>query len=216
MHKILVVDDSRSALMALKTQLDQNLFEVQTAQSAAEAMTILAGATPDCILSDYEMPETDGPTFCTSLKAIDRLKHVPVIILTSKAGTEVLLAAIAAGADDFLSKDSDVRIIAAKISAMIRIKKTQDELSQLKRVAGIKQIVATYNHEFNNPLTIAIGNLAFLRSAISDEGHLTRVHRAYDALERMAGLVRKIRELRDYVESNYSAGEDMISLPKAS
>ena len=212
MNKLLIIDDSRAALKALCMQLDPNLFAIATAQSAAEGLKSLEEQLPDCILTDYEMPEVNGPGLCRIVKTHEKFKHIPIIVLTSMTETAHILEAIEAGANDFVSKDSDMRVIIAKILGMIRFKKTQDELLQLRRVAGIKQIVATYNHEFNNPLAIAIGNLSFLRTSITDPQQLHRVQRAYEALERMAGLVRKIRDLRDYVEQNYSTTETMLTL----
>jgi len=210
MNKLLIVDDSRAALLALKGQLESDLYSVQTAFSATEALEILESTTPDCILTDYEMPEMDGPTFCRKVKQNARFLHIPVIVLTSMNGSDHLLTAIDAGADDFISKDSDIRIIKAKITAMVRIKRFQDELTHLRRVEGIKQIIATYNHEFNNPLTIAIGNLNWLKKNQVGQEHLTRINRLSEALERMSELVKKIRNLRDYVEGSYAGGENIF------
>jgi CheY-like chemotaxis protein len=212
MHHILIVDDSSAAVAALKSQIDASKFMIHTASSAKDAFTLLENTIPDCILTDYEMPEITGPEFCRMIKLDTRLQHVPVIVLTSLQRTEYLLSAIESGADDFLSKDSDVRIINAKIKAMIRIKSFQDELTHLRRVEGIKQIIATYNHEFNNPLTIAIGNLNWLKKNVTKEDEKARVDLVGEALDRMVGLVKKIRELRDFVESNYALGETMVAV----
>ncbi|MBP9708183.1 MAG: response regulator [Oligoflexales bacterium] len=212
MNKVLIVDDSRAALLALSGQLDADQYSVQTAQSAAEAFKLLESISPDCILTDYEMPDVDGPAFCRQLKEQERFQHIPVIVLTSMTGSDYLLVAIDAGADDFILKDSDIRVIKAKITAMIRIKRFRDELTRLRRIEGIKQIIATYNHEFNNPLTIAIGNLNWLKKNHVGEEQLTRIGRLAEALERMSVLVKKIRDLRDYVESSYTSGENIVKV----
>lgn len=211
-NKLLIVNDSRAAQLALKMQLETELFTVRTAHSASEAFKILETTTPDCILTDYEMPDTDGPTFCRQLKKNESYNHIPVIMLTSMAVSDYLLTAVDAGADDFISKDADIRIIKAKITAMVRIKRFQDELTHLRRVEGIKQIVATYNHEFNNPLTIAIGNLNWLRKNYVGEEQLKRIGRLSDALGRMSELVKKIRDLRDYIEASYVNGENLLKV----
>lgn len=215
MNKLLLVDDSRAALAALCSQLDAQIYAVRTALSVEEALELIAQDPPDCILSDYAMPGIDGPAFCRLLKAEEKFRHIPVVMLTSKSSTDYLLAAIEAGADDFLSKESDIRIIVAKIGAMIRVKKTQDELANLRHISGVKQIIATYNHEFNNPLTIAIGNLNYLRQELAEEKYRIRLDRVWESLVRMSEIVKKIREIREYIETSYSRSEQMIAVTTA-
>jgi CheY-like chemotaxis protein len=215
MHKLLIVDDSRASQLALKSQLDSDALTIRTASSAAEAWIIIKTFRPDCVLTDYEMPEVDGPSLCRSIKAASDLQNTPVIVLTSMSSTDHLLTAIDAGADDFISKDSDIRVIIAKIKAMLRLKAYQDELAQMRRADGIKQMITTYNHEFNNPLTIAIGNLNWLRDHTTDDAHTARIKRLSDALSRMAELVKKIRDLRDFVEARYTESANFIELNKS-
>lgn len=215
MNKILLVDDSLAVLSALKDQISSDTLIVQTASSVRNALKLIEVSLPDCILTDYEMPDTDGPAFCRLLKSDRRFQQIPVIMLTSMTSSDSLLTAIEAGADDFISKDSDIRIIIAKISAMLRLKANQDEVIRLRRVEGIKQIIATYNHEFNNPLTIALGNLNWLKRNSEEQEYRVRLERLGDALQRMTELVKKIRELRDYVESKYAAGESIVSISES-
>lgn len=214
LHKLLLVDDSPSALLALRSQLGQDLFTVVTASSAREALTLLESTLPDCILTDFEMPDMNGPELCKAIKATETLKNIPVIVLTSREDSQSILASIEAGADDYIAKTLDSRVIVAKIAAMLRLKKMSDELNKLQRVVGIKQIIATYNHEFNNPLTIAIGNLSRLESLATDDAQRKHIQSIQGALDRMSDLVRKIRSLRDYVEANYADVETMVALKK--
>ena len=212
MHTILLVDDSQSALQAIKSQIDSEYFCVVTAQSVAEAWVLLEKTAFDCILTDFEMPDVNGPEFCRRVKSNVHFASIPVIMLTSLDHPENLLVSIDAGADDFISKDSDMRIILAKIRAMVRMKSVQDELAKLRRVEGLKQIVATFNHEFNTPLTIALGNLNWLKKNCSDSNQKTRIERLQVSLERMCEIVKKIRELRDYVEASYSGRQEMVAI----
>ena len=212
MPNILAIDDSQVSLNLIRTELVSEGYTVSTAPSAAEGLKLIKVALPDCIVLDFEMPENDGPTFCRQLKGDDRYRHIPVLLLTAKNETSYLLEAINAGADDFIAKDADLRVLKAKVAAMVRTKRIYDELGRMQRVEGIRQIVATYNHEFNNPLTIVIGNLAYLRGSVDDEKNKLRVERAYEAAARMSELVKKIRQLRDYVDSSYGEGETMLKV----
>jgi DNA-binding response OmpR family regulator len=212
MPKILVIYDSQATLNIIRTELVHEGYTVYTSLSAADALTKIKNITFDCIIVDFEIPEINGPDFCRQLKGDDRYRHIPIIMHTVKNETRDLLEAIQAGADDFVAKNVDLSILKAKVAAMVRIKRTYDELGRLRRVEGIRQIIATYNHEFNNPLTIVIGNLANLRGTVTDEKLKLRVERAYEAAARMSELVKKIRLLRDYVDGSYGEGESLLKV----
>lgn len=213
---ILIIDDSETALLALRGLFERNKYKVLTCQYPKKALEILKETPPSCILVDYEMPELDGPAFCRIVKSDPTLRLMPIIVLTGTSQTEYLLNAIDAGADDFAEKSVDHRIILARVSAMIRKKELTEEVAKLRRIAGIRQIIATYNHEFNNPLTIALGNLAHLEVQVTDPSQMQRIKKVSESLQRMTDLVKRIREIRDYVEDSYADIDSYISLKKSS
>lgn len=182
------------------------------ASSKDELSDILDRFGCDCILCDLDQQDTNWLEISSHIKSTKSWLHIPVILYTSMENSEAVIAALHAGADDFVCKDYDHRVVFAKFKALLRVKSFQDELAQLRRVEGIKQIIATYNHEFNNPLTISIGNLNWLKARCTDTDQLLRFSRLEVSLQRMTDLVRKIRELRDYVEASYASGENMIDM----
>jgi len=201
MNKVMIVDDSSNALTLFKNHLTNNKYDIMTFNSAQKALEHLEKIPNfDCIISDYEMPEMNGPSFCIALKKNEDLKDIPVLILTANAGTNEFLLSMEAGANDFLSKDTDNFILAAKVSALINMKKMQEEIVKLRKFAAIKKIIALYNHEFNNPLAIAVGNLFHLQESLSDEKQIVRAQKIHEAHERMAAILLKIRNLRGLVE----------------
>jgi len=98
------------------------------------------------------------------------------------------------------------------------LKRTQEELIKSKRLAAIGQIVASVNHEINNPLMIISGNAQFLE--MSMEGYpqemKDRVRAILDETERISQVTRKLREIKNPVVEDYtSSGEQMINLDKS-
>jgi HAMP domain-containing protein len=99
------------------------------------------------------------------------------------------------------------------------LKRAQEELIKSKRLAAIGQIVASVNHEINNPLMIISGNAQFLE--MSMEGYppdmKERVRAILDETERISAVTRKLREIKNPVVEDYtSTGEQMINLDKSS
>jgi two-component system chemotaxis sensor kinase CheA len=102
--RILVVDDSITTRTLEKNILEAVGFEVYVAIDGVEAWARLAEVEPDVIVSDVEMPHMDGLELCERVKASDRLRHLPVILLTSLSKPEQREAGLKAGADAYLIK----------------------------------------------------------------------------------------------------------------
>lgn len=100
------------------------------------------------------------------------------------------------------------------------LKKTQEELIKKRRLAAIGQIVASVNHEINNPLMIISGNAQFLEMTI-DNGVThdvkERIHAILEETERISHVTKKLRDIKNPVVEDYtSSGEKMINLDKSS
>ncbi len=104
MATILIVDDYQVTLRVLSTQLRKYGYEVLTAGSAREALARLAETPADLALLDIAMPEVDGLTLLRQLRADDRYRNMPIIMLTASGQDQDRFTARELGANDFLSK----------------------------------------------------------------------------------------------------------------
>ncbi|MCL2055224.1 MAG: response regulator [Oscillospiraceae bacterium] len=89
MKKIFIIDDNEANLFSARKALDV-LYETFAAQSAARMFKLLERITPDLILLDVDMPETDGFEALAVLKADERLRSIPVIIRTGTYSDEII------------------------------------------------------------------------------------------------------------------------------
>jgi signal transduction histidine kinase len=99
------------------------------------------------------------------------------------------------------------------------LKRAQEELIKSKRLAAIGQIVASVNHEINNPLMIISGNAQFLEMSLenSPQEMKDRVRAILEETERISQVTKKLREIKNPVVEDYtSSGEQMINLDKSS
>ena len=120
--QVLIVDDSKIILIALKELLTQNGYEVLMATNCAEGLTALE-THPACraVISDWEMPLMSGVEFCRAIRAQDRPGYVYFILLTSRGEAENIEEAMVAGADDFISKPYNAGSVLARLRAGERI-----------------------------------------------------------------------------------------------
>jgi PAS domain S-box-containing protein len=102
---VLHVDDDPdfADLVAVALEREDDAFEVLTETSVEAGMDRLAAADVDCVVSDYQMPGTDGLTFLEAVRA-DR-PDLPFVLFTGKGSEEVASEAISAGVTDYLQKD---------------------------------------------------------------------------------------------------------------
>jgi len=141
MKKILVVDDERDTVAMITALLEVEGYQVLPAFSGDEALKILETEsqkvpeteTPvDLILLDILLGDTDGRDICPKIKEDEKLRFIPVIILTVRSSLQDKIHSLNLGADDYLTKPFINEELLAKVRVMLRIKDLHDELKKEK------------------------------------------------------------------------------------
>ena len=114
---ILVVDDNERLRTLVKAYLTQEGFRVITAVNGREALFLAREEQPDLVLLDIMMPEMDGYEF---MRLHRRERPTPIILLTAKIEETDTLLGLELGADDYIAKPFSMRILAARIRAVLR------------------------------------------------------------------------------------------------
>jgi len=120
--QVLIVDDSKIALITLKSLLTANGYEVFTAADGKEGLEALE-RLPSCraVISDWEMPEMNGIDFCKAVRAQDRPGYIYFLLLTSHGQVDEMVQGLSAGADDFIAKPYNPAEVLARLRAGERI-----------------------------------------------------------------------------------------------
>ncbi len=154
--RILVVDDSLTIRMQIKDLLEANGFEVLLAENGLECLKILEKQRPDVILLDIIMPEMDGIEVCGRIKADERRKDIPVLILTNVTDVENKVRGLNAGADDYITKPFSVEELVARVGSVIR---TKSILEQLKEEVRFRRDAENRLRKANEKLEESSGEL---------------------------------------------------------
>ena len=125
--RVLAVDDSATYLHELLAVLRGEGYEVVPARSGEEGIEMLASQPFDCILLDLVMPGIDGIETCRRIKASPLHRDIPLIMLTAAENRQAMIDALASGADDFISKSSELEVLKARVRAQLRRKQFEDE-----------------------------------------------------------------------------------------
>lgn len=126
MKTILVVDDEQMLREAAASYLEHNGFRVLTAETGGEALAVFERETVHLVVLDLMLPDVSGEEVCVRLRKRSR---VPVLMLTAKTAEEDQLNGLRIGADDYLTKPFSLKVLHARIEAILR--RSQDELTPL-------------------------------------------------------------------------------------
>ncbi len=116
---VLVVDDDELVIRLAERALATEGFDVVTAMSGAQALERVSEAVPDVIVSDVNMPDLDGFELVSALRA-DRVgRSVPFIFMTTRSGSEDVVAGLSLGADDYITKPFRMEELVARVRARV-------------------------------------------------------------------------------------------------
>ncbi len=119
MPLILIVDDSLTMRRVTSRVLEQSGFAVLSARDGVEALETMAERTPDLLLLDIEMPRMDGYALAEQMRRDQRLRHIPIMMLTSRSGDKHRQRALALGVNDYMPKPYQEADLISRIRALL-------------------------------------------------------------------------------------------------
>lgn len=185
--KVLLVEDDPATLNALRRVLSHERgWEVRHSDNADDGLHIARQFQPDVIISDYDMPETNGFEFCRHIKADPQLAATMFIILTGYNETPLKVRGLRQGVDDYLAKPIEMAELLAKVHAMLRIKGLHDQLRADK--AALQRLEHGLMHSFDLLLSVLLYLLDLRMPGAATRG------------ERLAAWARKVAARFDVPE----------------
>ena len=127
---VLVVEDNEELLTLMRNILSKS-YTILTARNGLKALEVLKDNEVDIIISDVMMPEMDGLELTRTLKKNLETSHIPIILLTAKNSTEDRIECYNAGADGYISKPFELKVLDARINNFISNK--QDKQTEFKK-----------------------------------------------------------------------------------
>ncbi|WP_461095323.1 ATP-binding protein [Spirosoma gilvum] len=132
MKRILLADDNAD-MRAYIHRLLSTYYTVDTVADGQEALAAIQRQQPDLLLSDIMMPNLDGAELLKILKENPQTAHIPVMLLSARAGEEAAIDGYAAGADDYLTKPFSANELLVRVKAQLKLSQTRQENQQKLR-----------------------------------------------------------------------------------
>jgi sigma-B regulation protein RsbU (phosphoserine phosphatase) len=188
---------------------------VLVASDGAAALAVCRRVRVDLIVADWIMPGMDGVELCQNLKEDPFLRQIYVILLTARERVPDKVAALDAGADEYVVKPCAEIEILARVRAGLRIRRLQEELSNMEWRLASRELAAALGHTINNPLTAIANYLEILERSSNvgtDASTLDLLSNARGEVGRIAEIVRRLVNLRDPRRIATALGANMIDL----
>lgn len=209
---ILVVDDDRAIVKVVQAYLEQASYTVFTAFDGEMALHMLRRERPDLMVLDVMMPKRDGWDLTRLVRADKTLAATPIIMLTARVDDGEKISGLELGADDYVTKPFNARELVARVNALLRRRKLDQQTgapAQVLRVGNLKlEVDKRRLNQDDRDIELTKTEFTLLETLMLNAGHtLTRdellektLGYAYDGLGRT--LDTHIRNLRRKIERN--------------
>ncbi len=132
--RILIIEDDLTAQLVLKRTLEEQGYEVATANDGVTGLEETLRFRPALIICDWIMPHADGLDVCQKVKANPDLSTIFFILLTARGGVEDRVRGLDSGADEFLTKPVEPSELKARVKAGLRLNRVYQALQEQKRI----------------------------------------------------------------------------------
>jgi PleD family two-component response regulator len=201
--RILVVDDHKTNRLKMSFAVKKEGHEVETAENGLEAMEMLRAKPFDLVLLDILMPVMDGYEVLERMKGDDRLRDIPVLVISSVQEMESVVKGIQLGAEDYLPKSFEPVFLKTRVDTCLEKKRFRDqEVEYLRQVDLLTDAAAALENDTFDPDSIA--DVAGRTDAL---GQLTRVFQrmAREFYVRERRLKQQVAELRIEIDKSNQA-----------
>ena len=217
---IVIIDDERDILELLRYNLDKIGYRTTCLLDGESAIKEIRESIPDLILLDLMLPGIDGLDVCRILKNSEQTAKIPIIMITAKGEDTDVVKGLEIGADDYVTKPFSLKVLFARVNALIRRKNehlNSNNEMQFKEIlihpgkrevkVGNKKIELTFSEFQILYLLAGRPNIVFTRQQIIDEIHGINYHVTDRSIDfQIVGLRQKLVNAKKYIETVRGVG----------
>jgi signal transduction histidine kinase len=215
-----VVADDNADMRDYLCRILGPLYEVAVAGDGAAALERIRANPPDLVVADVMMPTLDGFGLLAAVRGDARLRSLPVILLSARAGEEARIEGLDAGADDYLVKPFTARELVASVRSQLQLSRLRRE-SEAERTRLMEEssrlkdnFLASLSHELRTPLNAILGYARMLRTGVMTAD---KQHKAVETIERnatsLSQLVEDVLDISRIVSGKIRLNVQPVNLP---
>ena len=227
--RLLLVEDDPVQRMMMERTLSRAGYSVMTAADGAEALCEVASGAFQIMVTDWEMPKIDGTTLCRQTRLMGLQNYLYILLLTVQSSPTDVVAALDAGADDYLRKPASEPELLARLNAgqrIIRLERSLKEAqSRIEVLSVTDPLTGAFNRRYldeslnraiaqavryGRPLSVVMCDLDRFKSVNDHHGHQA----GDEVLQQFTHLVRQLLRASDWV-ARFGGEEFVLVLPEA-
>ena len=195
---VLIVEDDDELREILHAEFELEGLTVLTATDGSEAVTTVRRLKPDLILMDIMMPVMSGIEATEIIKSDEKMRHIPIVMLTAAGNKEDIVKGLEVGAIDYITKPFFMPELKARLRAILQhkimydeLKRIQDTLIKNERLRTMSALTEAVQGSVNEPLTLILGRIHLLRRK---EGVISK-----DDLRTLENAANKIKDIINHL-----------------
>jgi DNA-binding response OmpR family regulator len=217
--RVLLVEDDEDDYVIVRDLLlgiEPAKFQLDWEARYDAAVEQMARDEHDVILVDYVLGENNGIDLLHEAK--EKGWSTPIILLTGRGDREVDLAAMKAGATDYLNKDEmHAPILERSIRYAIERRRSAEERLQREKLQAVLEMAGAVCHEMNQPIQVISGHAELMLMDITEDHPLYEKIKTIDEqTNKMGEITRRMTEITRYETEDYVGGTRIIDIEKAS
>ena len=196
-HTVLVVEDTPDIIRVIHLALHEH-FRIFAAGDGKKGLELAIRELPNLIISDLMMPDIDGLELTRRLRANQKTRHIPIVMLTARADLDDRVAGLDTGVNAYLTKPFSPRELLSTVRSLLGTQDTTADLLLSQKMDSLEVVAAALAHEINNPLNYvknAMGLVAEYAQA------LTLLAAEGADAQKAAEVGARLRKLFDVAES---------------
>ena len=180
--RILIVEDERGLVQSLSWYFNREGYETIVANDGNEGLRKAQTLLPDTVLLDIMLPGLDGLSICRELRAGDRTRHIPIIMITAKSEETDQLVGYNMGADDYVTKPFSNKILLQKVKALLRRVDGKSDVGEVIEHLGVKIDRVRHRVSFHTEeLSLTPTEFKLLECMLRQPGRAFNRHQLMDA-----------------------------------
>lgn len=211
--KILIIEDDKALVKYEKHLLEKSGYDVDYSYDGASGISKVKLYKPDLILLDVMMAVMDGYKVAQHLKSNEETKFIPIIMVTARSESIDKVKGINCGIDDYLVKPFDAKVLLARIQALLKERGIYKQKVESEKLKTLKEVIASVNHEINNPLTSIIMSIDSLLLKYNDDTYIVdKLKIIEENSVRIKNIIAKLERIEKIETKEYCSNTNILEI----